>query len=180
MAIPQDIQNFYTRARTADFARNNLLRITAISPGTGGAGVNFTPNDLVYLTTANMPARTINNVPVPFMGLSFNVPGTVSFPGSNAWNVTFRCSADFNIRSILDRWSTNTFDQMTTNGRYQLGDTGTLDLMAYDTTGAEAYGLRLEGVYCVTVGAMAFNTTDAGAVVTVEATLGYQYWTKTS
>lgn len=172
----QDINQFYTQGRAKDFARNNLFRILSVNPGRSGTGVNITDTDLVYLTTANVPSKTINNVAVPFMGLSFNVPGTTSYPGSAAWNVTFRCNSEYRIRTLLEQWSTTTFDPTTTTGNYQLGDTGSLDMATFSTQGETVLKYRLNGVYCVTVGEMAYNVTAAGEVVTIQATLAYQYW----
>ena len=172
----QDIAQFYSVGRSTDFARNNLFRVTSINPARAGAGVIITPADLVYLTTANIPGRTINNVAVPFMGLTFNVPGTVSYPGSNAWNVTFRCNGEYAIRKALDQWSRSTFDNNTSTGSYQLGDTGSLTMVAFGTKSEEKVKISLEGLYCTNVGEMAYNVTDAGQVVTVQATLAYSYW----
>ena len=174
----QNINNFYTTAKTFDFARNNLFRVVQMSsPGQGN--FNLSESDLVYLTTASIPGRTINNVVVPFMGMNYNVPGTATYTNSANWNVTFRCNKEFDIRKKLDQWSLATFNDNTSEGKYQLADCGSLKLAAFDTLGNAKYTLDFTGVYCTQIGEMAFDTTATGAVVTLQATLAYQYWRTT-
>ena len=171
----QNINQFYTTATKVDFARNNLFRVVQMgSPSQGG--VQLTEADLVYLTTASIPGRTINNIVVPFMGMNYNVPGTATYTNSSNWNVTFRCNREFDIRQKLDQWSIATFDDNTSSGKYQLANCGSLKLSAFDTEGNPKYTLEFTGVYCTQVGEMAFDTTATGAVVTIQATLAYQYW----
>ena len=74
--VRQTIQDFYTQAQVKDFARTNLFRVLNIDFG-DGSDVTIGEEDLVYATTASLPAKSITNVAVPYMGLNFNIPGTV-------------------------------------------------------------------------------------------------------
>ena len=171
----QTIQNFYDAALRLDFARKNLFRVDYIE--TQFTNVRFDTDDLVYIETLSLPQRTINNQPVKFMGVDFNVPGTASYPGSNAWNVTFRMPGDLMIRRKLEQWTRNVFDDQTSTGAYNLADLGTLGLSLMDKDGQPVISYKLWGVYCVSLGDYALDIKDSGSIVTQPATLAYQYWT---
>lgn len=170
--ISQNISDFYSTASSRDFARQFQFRISQF------ANTNFRNNELVYLESATLPGRSITNIPVPFMGLQFNVPGTATYPGSDAWTVQFRCDANYNIRAVLENATFNTFDDSTSTGTYNIAKIGsvvTLNLLGKDpNTVIRKYNLI--GAYVVSVGESSYNLTDAGNIVTVPATIAYQYW----
>jgi hypothetical protein len=172
MANSQTIAKFYTVAQSKDFARQYQFRVTQL------ANTNLNQDQLIYLESANLPGRTINNIPVPFMGLQFNVPGTASYPGSDAWNVTFRCDQNYNIRALLENATFNTFDNAASTGNFNIARSSSRVVL--ELLGKKMDVLRryvLVGAYVVSVGDMAYNLADAGTVQTVNATLAYQYWT---
>jgi len=171
--MAQDIQNFYSQVKANDFARQFQFRVTQL------ANTNFNDKEaeFLYLETANLPGRSITNVAVPFMGLNFNVPGTATYPGSDAWSVTFRCDQNYNIRAVLENATFLTFDDGDSTGNYQIPRDSSiiqLDLLGRDMNVIRTY--RLYGAYVVSVGDIAYNLGDSGSIVTVPATLAYQYW----
>jgi hypothetical protein len=175
--MAQNISDFYRTVQQQDFARQFQFRVAQL------ANTNFGENQLVYLETASLPGRTINNVQVPFMGLNFNVPGTASYPGSEAYSVTFRCDSNYNIRAALENATFNTFDDGTSTGNFNIARNSsviTLNLLGKDATTIRQY--TLYGAYVVSIGDIAYNIGDNGQIVTVPATLAYQYWrvTKTT
>ena len=113
----QTIQGFYTQAQVKDFARNNLFRVLNINFGTG-TQVSFDENDLVYATAAQLPGKTINNIAVPYMGLNFNVPGTVTYDGSEGYQLTFRSDESHNLREKFLQVQADTFDDADSTGNY--------------------------------------------------------------
>jgi hypothetical protein len=180
MSAQQNIQDFYTQAVAKDFARQFQFRIGTWSVADTPAG-SFGLNDLVYLETATLPGRAINNIPVPFMGLNFNVPGTASYPGSDAWAVTFRCDSNYSLRNALETMSEQTFSVDTSQGNYGIKGTTstlTLNLLGKDMNAKRVY--KLVGVYLVSIGDTSYNLGDNGTVQTIPATLAYQYWTSPS
>lgn len=172
----QDINNFYQTAINKDFARTNLFRVLYISSGT--SGITFGSDDLVYITTTSLPTRAINNIAVPFMGLSFNVPGTANYPNSNAWNVTFRMPQDLSIRRKLELWTRGTFDDSTSTGAYEVRNLGQVGLALMSKRGQVIRLYNLIGAYCVNIGDYTLDATQAGEIVTQQATIAYQYWTQ--
>lgn len=170
------IQEFYATAARKDFARLFQFRLTEF------ANINFSEGHYAYVESASLPGRSITNVPVPYMGLSFNLPGTVTYPGSTGYQVTFRCDAKYDIRAALEAATFNTFDEATSTGEYGLpGDTRILQLELLDKGGVDGTikpvrVYTLYGVYVQSLADTAYTVTDTGTVATIQATLAYQFW----
>jgi hypothetical protein len=173
--MAQNISDFYRSVQTKDFARQFQFRVSQL------ANTNFFEDTLVYLETANLPGRTINNTQVPFMGLNFNVPGTASYTGSDSYAVTFRCDQDYDIRSTLENATFNTFDDQSSAGNYNIArDSSVITLDLLGKAGGIVRQYTLYGAYVVSVGDITYNVGDNGTIQTVPATLAYQYWKVTS
>jgi len=173
MATTQNIQDFYFQAQGNDFARRFQFRIDQWVV----RGAQLVPDQLVYLETASLPARAVTNVPVPFMGLQFNVPGTANYPGSDGYQVVFRCDQQYNIRTLLESATFAVFDDQTSTGDYDIpgnGDQLTLNLL--NKNGETERQYMLFGAYVVNTGDIAYDLRDAGTIVTCAATIAYQYW----
>lgn len=169
----QGIRNFHEVAARKDFFRQNLFRVIAF----GGANF-FSKDDLLYIESTTLPSKTINNIQVPYMGLSFNVPGTVQYPNSNAWSVTMRMDSGLAIRNKLEDWMISIFDDRDSTGNYSIpqGDEGVTTLALLDKSGDILRKYNLYGCYLTNLGEMTLNVTTAGDIVTVPATIAYQYW----
>lgn len=172
-----NIQSFYTEVQSRDFARQFQFKLVEF------ANTNFAADDwpMIYVESLTLPGRSIHNIPVPFMGLQFNLPGTAYYPGSDAYEVVFRCDQDYDIRATLENATLNTFDENTSTGDYNIARNGTaiiLDLLDKDLKTVRQY--TLNGAYVVSVGASQYSIGDNGTIVTVPATLAYQYWNVTS
>lgn len=173
--VNQDINNFYQHAINVDFARKNLFRVLDISVPSNPY-IKFDEKDFVYITTTSLPQRAINNIAVPFMGLTFNVPGTAKYPGSEAWNVTFRMPSDYSLRQKLELWSRNTFDDAYSTGAYSVGNLGSVTVALMDKAGQPVRIYDLVGAYLTNIGTYEVDVTNQGDVVTVQATMAYQFW----
>jgi hypothetical protein len=167
------IENFYDIASRNDFARTNLFRIVALG------GQRFALNELLYMTTATLPDRQIENHSTPFMGLKFNVPGTVTYPGSDGWVVKFRIPQNLSIRRKLEDWSRQTFDDQTSTGDYDLPNKNVANqtiLVLIDKKGNALRTYTLFGCFCTKIGSFSLDITTTGTLVETDATLAYQYW----
>lgn len=172
MANEQTIQKFYTTAAQKDFARVFQFRLQSFG------NVSFATEHLTYVETASLPGRSITNVTVPYMGLAFNVPGTVSYPGSASYSVTFRCDQNYDLRAALETATFNTFNEQSSSGQFSLPEQGTIlqmDLLGKDMNPLRTY--QLHGVYVQSLADAAYDIKDTGSVQTIQATLAYQYWT---
>ena len=172
------IGGFYAQAIQKDFSRDHQMRVVHIGPG----GF-ITEKDNVYITTAVLPGYAIANQAVPFMGLQFNVPGSGNFPGSDAWNVTFRCDAQLNVREKILGWQKSIFNAFPDENQNSVGSYGPkgsdtyVDLAVFNRDGKTVRGVKLIGCYPTTIGEIAYDATANGNVVTMQVTLAYQWWT---
>lgn len=167
------IENFYDVASQNDFTRKNLFRIVALG------GQRFALNELIYMTTATLPSREITNQVTPFMGLDFNVPGTVKYPGSSEWNIKFRIPQNLSIRRKLEEWSRQIFDDQTSTGDYDIPNKNVSNqtiITLIDKQGNPLRTYTLFGCYCKTIGTFDLDITDDGKVVETDAAIAYQYW----
>jgi len=174
--MANNIQNFYRVAQAQDFARLFQFQLVKF----GNLNLN-TSTDLVYVETASLPGRQINNIPVPYMGLAFNVPGTASYPGSAGYNVTFRSDQSYNIRNILEANTFNTFSDSSSTGNYATPAQGSdIILWLLDKSGQPTREYTLFGAYVQALADTAYDIKDNGTIATVQATVAYQFWRVTT
>jgi hypothetical protein len=170
--MAQTIQDFYRVAQQRGFARDFMMRVRSIGEDT------FNEDDFVYITTKILPDRTIQNQKVPYMGLNFNVPGTVDYTGSDAWSVKFYNDLNGVIRNKLENWQINgVFDDATSTGNLALrGPDKVIQLDLIDESQNVLNTYKLYGVYIVNLGAPAYDNAGPGKPLDFEAKLAYQYW----
>ena len=139
--------------------------------------LDFSENQLVYVETAALPGRSITNVPVPYMGLQFNVPGTATYPGSAGYQVTFRCDEKYDIRSALEAMTFKTFDEATSTGTFRMpADDSKIIMTLLDKELKPVRGYTLFGTYVQALSDSQYDIKDTGTVVQVTATIAYQFW----
>jgi hypothetical protein len=170
MAELHGIQSFYATAQEREFARDFQFKITSLGP--------FTEKDLIYITTATLPGKSITNVQQPYMGLDFNIPGATKYDGSDSWEVTFRCDEALNIRNRLESWMTEIFDAVGgTGGTGKYGvpiQIATMDLLGKSFESLRKYSFI--GLYPKTLGSQGYDIQGTGTVLTFPATFAYQFW----
>ena len=165
------IQKFYSVAQNKDFAR--LFQFKLISFG----DIAFTDNHLIYVESASVPGRSITNIPVTYMGMDFNTPGTVKYPGSTGYQVTFRCDQEYDIRAALEASTFNTFDESTSMGDYGVpGTSRTLVMQLFNKRMEAVRHYTLYGTWIQSIADTAYDVKDTGTVQTVQCTLAYQFW----
>lgn len=175
----QLIQNFYQIATERDFTRKFSFRILGIDPG-DATNVSFDENDLVYVRTAQLPAREITEVTVPYMGLNFHIPGSVVYPGSEAYSMEFYCDINSKIRQKFEDWSRDVFDDVTSTGNYFAPkQTATIDMVQLDNQMNRVSQYQLVGVSPRNIGPLEYDTTNGGEFVTFTATIAYHYFRRT-
>lgn len=178
MPIDQDIQKFYKSAVDRDFARDFLFRVTQLQL----AGVEpLVDDDLVYIRTASLPGRNITNVPAPFMGLPFNVPGNATYPGSDAYGVNFYLDANSRLRNYLERASREIFNDLTSTGNYTTpGIENYIELLQLDKQLEPIAGgkYKLIGASIRNVEPIEYSIAEGtGQWVQIAATIAYHFYT---
>lgn len=178
--VKQTIQDFYTQAQVKDFARTNLFRVLNIDFG-DGSDVVVGEDELVYATTAALPGKTINNIALPYMGLNFNIPGNVTYPGSEAYSITFRCDESYDLYSKFQSVIDDTFNDADSTGNYFAPkSSAVIDLVLLDKQLDRIAQYQLVGVSIRSLEPISYNITESGNQVEFNVTLAYHYYRKTA
>jgi hypothetical protein len=170
----QNISDFYANATQRGFARDFQFRITAFNVN----GISLGPDDLVFLKTANLPGKSISTVQAPFMGLDFQIPGTVKFENA-AWAVKFYCTQDYRLRDLLERSMRGTFDEEESAGNLEPRglDDNIITLTLIDDNLNPIRDYTLRGAFLVKLDETGYDLTKNGGIQEVGAAVAYQYWT---
>lgn len=161
------IQEFYSTAQQKEFARDFQFRVVSLGP--------FDANDLLYVRTVSLPEKSVQNQQATFMGLDFNIPGSVKYSGSESWAIQFWCDEGINIRNKMENYIKTIWDDETSTGLYGVPtEIATLDLVGKQREVIRRYDFF--GLYPVTVGALSYDIQGAGAILTVDCTFAYQFW----
>mgnify|MGYP001433235966 CR=1 FL=1 len=179
--VNQTITDFYRVAQERDFQRDFQFRVLNIQSGEGSDAA-FTEDDLVYARTAVLPGKTVQSKPVPYMGLQFNVPGSVTYDGSDAWEIDFYCDQESKIRQVWENYLGDIFDDETSTGNYFIPKTTAIvDLVQLDTQLEAVAKYQLVGAWAKTLGPLNYQPAEGtGTPMSFSATLAYQYWRRTS
>jgi hypothetical protein len=181
----QLITDFYRVAANREFARDFNFRVVSINTGGAqyqGSDITFAEDDLVYAKTATLPERAITNVPVPYMGLNFNLPGNATYPGSEGYSITFYADANSKLRQKFENWSRYTFDDANSTGDYLTPkQTAVINLAQLDSKFKTVAQYTLVGVSPRSVGALTYSmAAGTGQTIEFTATMAYHYFTRQS
>ena len=179
--VKQTITDFYRVAQDRDFTRDFQFRVLNIQAGET-SDVTFDEDDLVYIRTATMPGKAITNQNVPYMGLTFRVPGSVTYNSSDGWAVQFYADANSKLRQVFEQYSKDIFDDATSTGNYNAPKpTSLIDLVQLDTQLEEVAQYQLVGAYPTSVGDLAYSMAEGtGAALTLDINFAYQFWRRIS
>ena len=176
--VNQSIQNFYRVAADKDFSRDFLFRVTQMQLQGVPA---LTENELVYAKTASLPGRAITNVTAPYMGLDFNIPGSVKYTGSEAYSLAFFLDANSELRNYFEGASRALFDDITSTGEYGTPDDDYfIQLAQLDKELEPIAEYKLVGASLRTINAIEYQmSAGTGQTVQVDATIAYHFYNKT-
>lgn len=172
------ISDFYSKAYDRDFSRDFQMRVVDLGP--------IRKDDNIFIRTATLPGYSITNHQVPFMGLQFNVPGSGTFPNSASWQVTVLADQNLDIRYKFIEWQRNVFNAFAGDTDNSVGsrtvnaynpkrdEVGLLTV--FDKYGKEVRGIKLVGVYPVSVDDLSYDMKGSGAPQEFNVTLAYQWW----
>ena len=173
--VNQNIQNFYKVAAAKDFSRDFLFRVVELNI----AGVPaMTEDQLIYAKGGAIPGRQITNIAAPYMGLNLNVPGGVTYPGSEGYNLTFYLDSQSELRTFFEAASRNLFDDLTSTGAYGTPDgTNYIILSQLDKDLNPISTYKLIGASIRSIGNIAYNISGGtGSTVEVTATIAYHFY----
>jgi hypothetical protein len=107
-----DIADFKAQM-TGGGARPNQFRVELIFPSYVVAGILASAQAQFLCKAAQLPASTIENIPVQYRGRAVNFAGERTFA---PWTVTVYNDTNFNVRNAMERWSNGIQNYQTTNG----------------------------------------------------------------
>jgi len=188
MQTNQIINTFYDDAVVSDFARDYLFRVESVTlDGLRGAAMILDPRDMLYAKTAKLPGRTIVNHPVKYAGQTFNIPGSVEYPGSDNYEMEFYCPETSDIRERLMNESHRTFGNVTgTAGSGRGGGSitnrfSTITLLQLDKRLDVVTKYELVGCSIRNVGEISYSIAEGtGAVMSFSVGIAYHFFSRTN
>lgn len=181
MDVPeQTINSFFNNAVVRDFSRDFLFRVDSINFDNGAL---ITPTGLLYAKTAKLPGRNIENQTVKYAGQTFNIPGSVTFPGSENYSLEFYCPENSDVREILMNESTRTFGNIFgiagsgQNGGSIANANSVITLLQLNKNLDAIFKYRLIGCSIREVGEVAYNMAEGnGAVMSFTVGIAYHFF----
>lgn len=124
---------------------------------------------------AQLPASTVENIPLQYRGRAVNIAGERTF---TPWTITVYNDVDFGIRNAMEQWSNGVQNLSSTNGKtnprdYQVD----LSVHQLDRNGAIVKTYKFIDAYPIEIGAIALDYDQANTVETFDVTFQYNYWT---
>ena len=173
----QTIANFFQNAVQREFSRDILFRIININ---FDGGASLTEDDMIYARSAELPGRDIVNVAAPYMGLQFNIPGVVQYPGSENYSVEFYVDAESSIREIFEQESRRVFDEATSTGEYGTPNANsTITLVQLDKALDPITEYKLIGASIRNVGPISYQMAEGtGQIALFTVGMSYHFFEK--
>jgi hypothetical protein len=178
--INQLITNFYDQAVARDFSRDFSYRVLNIEPGPVSERTVFEESDLVYAKGGQIPGRNITNIQAKYMGLNFNIPGVVQYPGADGYQLEFYCDRNSTLRNKFEQWSRDIFNDTNSTGNYYVPTKDSYIVMAQltpDFKVVDSGKYKLIGVSIRNIGELKYNIAGGtGDLVSFTATFSYHYY----
>lgn len=173
----QTIRNFYERAMQREFLRDVNFRVIEINFGENSS-VHFDENDLVYAKSAKLPIRKINNVQASYMGMKFNLPGTVEYPGSDSYSLEFYCDESCILRDKMEKATRDIFDDADSTGNYFIPKQGSyITLAVLDKQLKVIKTIKLVGASIRDYDVDQFKMSDGkGEIINIKCNIAYHYY----
>ena len=156
-------------------ARANQFRVELAFPTYVAAGPIVGIKSQFLCKAAQLPASTIENVPLQYRGRAVNIAGERTFA---PWAITVYNDTDFAIRNAMENWSNGVQNLTSTNGRVNPRDYQ-VDLLVHqlDRNGAIVKTYKFVDAYPTEIGAIALDFDSANTIETFDVTFHYNYWT---
>lgn len=155
-------------------ARPNQFRVELTFPSYVSAGPVVGLNAQFMCKAAQLPASTVENIPLQYRGRAVNVAGERTFA---PWTVTIYNDTTFAIRNAMEQWSSGVQNLSSTNGRTNPSDYQVdLQVTQLDRNGAAIKVYKFVDAYPIEIGAIALDYDAANQVETFDVTFQYNYW----
>jgi hypothetical protein len=155
-------------------ARPNQFRAELAFPSFVTAGIIAGTRAQFLCKSAQLPAATIEDIPVQYRGRAVHFAGERTFA---PWTVSIINDTTFNIRNAFEQWSNGIQNLTTTNGRtnprdYQVD----LNVHQLDRNGAIIKTYKFVDAYPTNIGAIALSFDTTNAIEEFEVEFTYNFW----
>lgn len=156
-------------------ARANQFRAELSFPGYVTAGVVAGQQAQFLCKSAQLPASTIENMPIQYRGRAINFAGERTYA---PWTITVYNDTNFNIRNAMEQWQAGIQNYTTTQGRVNPQDYQ-VDLTVHqlDRNGAIVKSYTFVDSYPLSVGVIALDYDTTNAIETFDVEFQYNYFT---
>jgi hypothetical protein len=156
-------------------ARPNQFRVNLTFPNYVPLGVVAGTRGQFLCKAAQLPASTIENIPVLYRGRPVNFAGERTF---QPWTVTVYNDTSFNIRNALEQWQSGIQNYDTTDGRtnptdYQVD----LTVEQLDRNGATIKTYKFFDAMPTNISAIALDFEQQNAIEMFDVEFTYNYFT---
>ena len=155
-------------------ARANQFRVELSFPSYVTAGPVVGLRAQFMCKAAQLPASTVENIPLQYRGRAVNIAGERTF---TPWTISIYNDVDFGIRNAMEQWSNGIQNLSSTNGRTNPRDYQ-VDLQVHqlDRNGAIVKTYKFIDAFPTEVGAIALDFDTVNTVETFDVTFQYNYW----
>ena len=156
-------------------ARPNQFRVELTFPSYVTLGVVAGARAQFLCKAAQLPASTIETLPVLYRGRPVNFAGERTF---QPWTVTIYNDTTFGIRNALEQWQSGIQNYNTTNGRinpteYQVD----LSVHQLDRNGATIKSYKFVDAFPTTISAIGLDYEQQNAIEQFDVEFQYNFFT---
>jgi hypothetical protein len=156
-------------------ARPNQFRVELTFPSYVTLGVVAGQRAQFLCKAAQLPASTIETLPVLYRGRPVNFAGERTF---QPWTVTIYNDTTFGIRNALEQWQSGIQNYNTTNGRinpteYQVD----LSVHQLDRNGATIKSYKFVDAFPTTISAVGLDYEQQNAIEQFDVEFQYNFFT---
>ena len=156
-------------------ARPNQFRVDLTFPSYVGLGAIAGQRAQFLCKAAQLPASTIETLPVLYRGRPVNFAGERTF---QPWTVTIYNDTTFGIRNALEQWQSGIQNYNTTDGRTNPSDYQVdLTVTQLDRSGAEIKSYKFVDAMPTLIGAVALDYEQQNAIEMFDVEFTYNFFT---
>jgi hypothetical protein len=156
-------------------ARPNQFRVELSFPTYVTLGVVAGQRAQFLCKAAQLPASTIETLPVLFRGRPVNFAGERTF---QPWTVTIYNDTTFGIRNALEQWQSGIQNYNTTNGRVNPTDYQVdLNVHQLDRNGAIIKSYKFVDAFPTTISAVGLDYEQQNAIEQFDVEFQYNFFT---
>lgn len=156
-------------------ARPNQFRVDITFPNYATLGIVAGTRAQFLCKAAQLPASTIENIPVLYRGRPVNFAGERTF---QPWTVTIYNDTTFGIRNALEQWQSGIQNYNSTLGRVNPRDYQVdLNVHQLDRNGATIKSYKFVDAYPTSISAIGLDYEQQNAIEQFDVEFTYNFFT---